>query len=147
MFSTILVPLDGSPESNVSLPLARSLAQSSGGSLWLLRVATESALPGDHVATHEAGQSIQRIARELASSGIDVHPAIREGDAAQEIVYLSRDIGADLIVLRTRGRSGLERAVFGSVCRRGIEEERHTAGTNASRRPPHYTRARTTGAG
>jgi nucleotide-binding universal stress UspA family protein len=111
MFSTILVPLDGSPESNVSLPLARSLAQSSDGSLWLLRVATESALPGDHVATHEVGQSIERIASELASSGIDVHPVIREGDAAQEIVHLSRDIGADLIVMRTRGRSGLERAV------------------------------------
>jgi len=42
MFSTILVPLDGSAESNVSLPVARCLAQSSGGSLWLLRVATES---------------------------------------------------------------------------------------------------------
>ena len=115
MFNTILVPLDGSPESNVSLPLARSLAQSSGGSIWLLRVATESALPDDHVATHEAGQSIERIARELASSGVDVHPVIREGDAAQEIIHLSRDVGADLIVMRTRGRSGLERAVFGSV--------------------------------
>jgi nucleotide-binding universal stress UspA family protein len=115
MISTILVPLDGSPESNVSLPLARSLAQSRGGSIWLLRVAPESVLPDDHTATHEAGQSIERIAIELASSGVDVHPVIREGDAAQEIVHLSRDVGADLIVMRTRGRSGLERAVFGSV--------------------------------
>jgi nucleotide-binding universal stress UspA family protein len=115
MLSTILVPLDGSPESNVSLPLARSLAQSRGGSIWMLRVATESVLPDDHTATHEAGQSIERIARELASSGVDVHPVIREGDAAQEIIHLSRDVGADLIVMRTRGRSGLERAVFGSV--------------------------------
>jgi nucleotide-binding universal stress UspA family protein len=113
--TTILVPLDGSPESNAALPFARSLAQSTGGSIWLLRVATESAFPDDHSATHEAGQRIERIARELASSGVDVHPVIREGDAAQEIVHLSRDVGADLIVMRTRGRSGLERAVFGSV--------------------------------
>ena len=115
MFNTILVPLDGSPESNVALPLALSLAQSRGGSIWLLRVAPESVLPDDHTATHEAGECIERIARELASSGVDVHPVIREGDAAQEIVHLSRDVGADLIVMRTRGRCGLERAVFGSV--------------------------------
>jgi len=115
MFNTIVVPLDGSEESNVSLPLARSLAQSRGGSIWLLRVAPESVLSDDHTATHEAGQSIERIARELARSGVDVHPVIREGDAAQEIVHLSRDVGADLIVMRTRGRCGLERVVFGSV--------------------------------
>ena len=77
MFNTILVPLDGSPESNVALPLALSLAQSRGGSIWLLRVAPESVLSDDHVATHEAGQSIERIARELASSGVDVHPVQR----------------------------------------------------------------------
>jgi len=115
MFSTLLVPLDGSPESNVSLPLARALALACGGSIWLLRVVAGSALPDDHVATHAAGQSIERVAKELASSGVDVHPVIREGDAAQEIVHLSRDVSADLIVMRTRGRSGLERAVFGSV--------------------------------
>jgi nucleotide-binding universal stress UspA family protein len=115
MFTTIVVPLDGSAESNASLPFARSIAQSTGGSIWLLRVASESALPGDHAATHEAGQSIERIARELASSGIVVHPVTREGDAAQEILHLTSDIGADLIVMRTRGRSGPERAVFGSV--------------------------------
>jgi len=80
----------------------------------LLRVATEST-PDDHVATHEAGQSIERIAADLASSGVEVHPVVREGDAAQEIIHLSRFIGADLIVMRTRGRAGLERAVFGSV--------------------------------
>jgi nucleotide-binding universal stress UspA family protein len=115
MFNTILVRLDGSPESNASLPVARSLAKSSGGSIWLLRVATESALPDDHAATRAAGQSIERIARQLASSGVEVHPVVREGNAAQEIIHLSRDVGADLIVMRTHGSSGLERAVFGSV--------------------------------
>lgn len=115
MFSTILVPLDGSPESNVSLPLALSLAQSSGGSIWLLRVARDSAMPDDHAATHEAGQSLERIARELATTGVDVHPVIRQGDAAQEIIHLSLDVGADVIVMRTHGAAGLERAVFGSV--------------------------------
>jgi nucleotide-binding universal stress UspA family protein len=115
MLKRILVPLDGSAESNVALPLARAMAQSTGGAIWLLRVAPMSALRDDHTRTHEAAQSIQRIADELARGGIEVHPVTREGDASQEILHLTSDTGADVIVMRTHGRAGLERAMFGSV--------------------------------
>jgi nucleotide-binding universal stress UspA family protein len=115
MFKKILVPLDGSPQSNVALPLARAIAQANGGVLWLLRVARESAIRDNHGPTHEPGQSVVRIAEELARGGLEVHPVTREGDAAQEILHLSREIGADVVVMRTHGRAGLERGVFGSV--------------------------------
>jgi nucleotide-binding universal stress UspA family protein len=39
----------------------------------------------------------------------------RESDAAEEILHLSHDARADVIVMRTHGRAGLERAAFGSV--------------------------------
>lgn len=115
MFKTILVPLDGSAESNVALPLARAMAQSTGGAIWLLRVAPTSASVDDHTRTHEAARSIERIADELGQSGLEVHPVTREGDASEEILHLSSETGADVIVMRTHGRAGLERAVFGSV--------------------------------
>src|ERR1051326_6958855 len=115
MFKTILVPLDGSAESNVALPLARAMAQSTGGAIWLLRVAPISALPDDRARTHDAAQSIQRIADELARGGVEVHPVTREGEPSEEILHLSEETAADVIVMRTRGRAGLERAVFGSV--------------------------------
>ena len=115
MFSRILVPLDGSPESKAALPVARGLAQITGGSIWLLRVARHSHLPGDHAALHAAAESIERIASEFRGSGIDVHPVTREGEPAREILALSHDVGAELIIMRTHGRAGLERAVFGSV--------------------------------
>jgi len=115
MFKRILVPLDGTAESNVALPLVRAIAKTTGGSIWLLRVARESAIPDDHGSTHAAAISIERIAEELASSGIDVHPVTREGYPSQEILHLSSEIAADVIVMRTHGRAGLERAVFGSV--------------------------------
>lgn len=115
MFKTILVPLDGSAESNVALPLARAMAQSTGGAIWLLRVAPFPAFPDDHTRTHEAAQSIERIAEELARGGIEVHPVTRQGDASEEILHLSTERAADVIVMRTHGRAGFERAVFGSV--------------------------------
>jgi nucleotide-binding universal stress UspA family protein len=115
MFRRILVPLDGSAESNIALPLARALAEGTHASIWLLRVASDPAWPHDHSALHSAGQSIERTAAEFANSGLEVHPVTREGDPAQEILHLSQDVRADVIVMRTRGRAGLERAVFGSV--------------------------------
>jgi nucleotide-binding universal stress UspA family protein len=124
MFRTIVVPLDGSAASNVALPLARAIAKRTGGSIWLLRVARESVFPDDHGATHAAAFSIERIAKELAGSGLDVHPVTREGDASQEILHLSSEIAADVIVMRTRGRAGLERAVFGSVAEEVLKKSR-----------------------
>jgi nucleotide-binding universal stress UspA family protein len=115
MFKTILVPLDGSAESNVALPLARAMAQPTGGAIWLVRVVPVSPLPDGHTRTHEAALSIQRVADELSRGGLEVHPVTREGDAGQEILHLSTEAAADVIVMRTHGRAGLERAVFGSV--------------------------------
>lgn len=123
MFSTILVPLDGSAESNVSLPVARALAQATGGSIWLLRVAPDSVLSAEHRTLHAAGQEVERVASELAAGGgLEVHAVTREGDAAREILHLSQDIHADAIVMRTRGRAGLERAVFGSVAEEVLKQ-------------------------
>lgn len=124
MFGTILVPLDGSAESNVALPLARTIAQSSNGSIWLLRVAQAPGLADDHSATHQAAQSVERVAKELANSGLEVHPVTRQGDPAQEILDLSSDIGADVIIMRTHGRAGLERAVFGRVAEEVLKKTR-----------------------
>ena len=115
MFKTILVPLDGSPESNEALPVARALARATSGCLWLLQVAPLPGWPDDHAPTHAAGQSIEAIAAQLAGSGVDIHPVTRQGDAATEILHLINDVHADLVVMRTHGRAGLERAVFGSV--------------------------------
>ena len=38
MFRTIVVPLDGTAESNAALPVARTLARATGSSVTLLRV-------------------------------------------------------------------------------------------------------------
>ena len=49
MFGRILVPLDGTPESNAAVPVACALARATGGSITLLRVLPDSDLPGDRI--------------------------------------------------------------------------------------------------
>ena len=40
---------------------------------------------------------------------------LREGDAAEEVLRVADDVGADLIVMGTHGRTGLGRVLMGSV--------------------------------
>ena len=63
---TVLVPLDGSPESNAALPLARTLANAMHASIRLLRVLT----PDDSESPDSATSQLGRIASELAASGV-----------------------------------------------------------------------------
>jgi nucleotide-binding universal stress UspA family protein len=112
--STILVPLDGSAQSNAALPLARTLARATGASVALLRVMPHA----DREATRDAASNLHAIARELAGSSISVDSRVRTGHAAAEILADIREHAPSLVVMRTHGRAGIERAVLGSVAER-----------------------------
>jgi nucleotide-binding universal stress UspA family protein len=114
-FNNILIPLDGSPQSNVALPLARTLAHDFGGSVTVLRVVPWPAVAENREATIAATDMLRRIAQELRGNGLTVRDVVRHGEVAEEILAQCRAQHADLILMRTHGRAGLERAVLGSV--------------------------------
>jgi nucleotide-binding universal stress UspA family protein len=57
----------------------------------------------------------------LRTAGRTVDVSVRAGDAAAEIVDEASEWGADLIVLGSRGRTGLSRLVLGSVARNVLQ--------------------------
>ena len=69
----------------------------------------------------EARAEHTRIAEEavarLRTRGRQADAAMRTGDAAAEIIAAVADVGADLVVIGSRGRTGVARAVLGSVAR------------------------------
>jgi nucleotide-binding universal stress UspA family protein len=70
---------------------------------------------GESKAEHQ-GIAADAAAR-LKESGRLVESEMRDGDAAGEIVAVAEQRGADLIVLGSRGRTGLTRLLLGSVAR------------------------------
>jgi nucleotide-binding universal stress UspA family protein len=54
-------------------------------------------------------------AKQLGSNGLKVTVAVEEGDPKSEILEFAKDWGADLIVLGSHGRKGLEHYLMGSV--------------------------------
>jgi nucleotide-binding universal stress UspA family protein len=51
----------------------------------------------------------------MAGTGGGVQRTVRVGDSAQQIVAFAAEWGADLIVMGTRGKTGLSHALMGSV--------------------------------
>ncbi len=67
--------------------------------------------------TESAKRTASEAKARLAALGVTVTSVVREGNAAQEIIAAASDARADLIVIGSRGRTGLERLLLGSVAR------------------------------
>lgn len=123
---SIAVALDGTPLSASTIPFARELASS-----LLARVVVMSVVDGpvsdrfaefceaEDVSLVEAVRAYQaRFARDLAEDGIASScyvVAFPEGSTANAIRELADELDASLIVIGSHGRSGVRRAVMGSV--------------------------------
>lgn len=110
----IVVPVDGSAFSEMSLPLAAAWGIAWDATPWIVEVLTEAIPPDADVAetayTH-------RLANDLArTSHHDVEFEVLHGPAPhQAIADFADDIGARFVMLSTHGRSGVERFALGSV--------------------------------
>jgi nucleotide-binding universal stress UspA family protein len=60
----------------------------------------------------------EATAMRLRLAGMEADAELREGDPAHEIVLSARHHGAGLVVVGTRGQTGLRRLILGSVARK-----------------------------
>ena len=134
MTTRILVPLDGSPLSEQALPGVAKFASRLGTcSVELLYVIDPSTvadvMPGTVVppgylkrAEDWAREYLVEQAKSLASSATDVSEVVSVGPPARAILDRLRSGSFDYLFMATHGRSGLARAVIGSVTDRVMRE-------------------------
>ena len=109
----IVVPLDGSNRSGSILPHVAPLAKATGARILFLTTVEPHAketYPVDVLA-----RNLFREQKRLHKQGIPTELAIRYGDPVVEILSFGDVQNADLVALSTHGRSGVERALYGSV--------------------------------
>lgn len=70
----------------------------------------------------ELAETFEPDRRELSLLGFATDLVFRHGDPAQEIADLAEELEVDAIVMATHGRSGLSRAVLGSVAERVLRQ-------------------------
>lgn len=121
MYQRILVPTDGSKGSAHVAMQAFDLAEQYGATVHLLHVVDRGlrSIVGDESADAELrdiGHRALATLEQLAESyDLTVASELREGDPVTEILDGAVEVDADLIVLGTHGRSGIERRLIGSV--------------------------------
>jgi nucleotide-binding universal stress UspA family protein len=125
---SIVVPLDGSPTSEESLPLADRIAAATGATLHLVRVvpaATEAVYPHEGTGLPPATLSddpIQaRADLEAARARIRHIPSERvestvlEGEVVRSLSRYAKRVDADLLIMGSRAPGTLGRMLLGSV--------------------------------
>ncbi len=135
MYKKVLVPLDGSRTAEGVLPHARALAYSEDAEIVLLRVAANPALEfsfsdpatAQSVVKDLEAQSRQYIAgveSKLKADGYRVTGVIYGGSAADTILRVADEMGADAIAMSTHGHTGPARWLLGSVANKVMRNSR-----------------------
>ena len=125
MYKSILLPLDGSPLAENALPHAIAIAERFQAELVLLRVliplprgqTTKEAalLRAEKETAGFVREYMERIAVSVQERGITVQLIVIGGRPHTEIIQYAESNHIDLIVMCTRGESGLSRWLIGSV--------------------------------
>ncbi|MDO9165462.1 MAG: universal stress protein [Rhodoferax sp.] len=128
MFKHILVPVDGSPTSQLAVEKAIGLAKAFGSRVTAIFVIDPYPFTGVgtdfaygqaeylNAATSEANAAIKTTKTAFEGAGVAVETSVIEAHAAwRGVVQAAESVQADLIVMGSHGRSGLEKLVLGSV--------------------------------
>jgi nucleotide-binding universal stress UspA family protein len=122
MFPTkILLATDGSEDAELAATTAVVLARRTASELHVVH--TWRPVPSVHFDAlirremeREAQEILDEQVKQIEGLGSTVaQPRLKEGGAAEEIVAFAEEIGAGLLVLGSRGRGRMRRALLGSV--------------------------------
>jgi nucleotide-binding universal stress UspA family protein len=132
-FRVVLVPVDFSEHSAAALDVAIGLVGGQGGTLHLLHAyeVPLGAVPPYGVALPEsllaqvrdaAARRLEKAAHRVEGAGIALETHLAHGPAAEAISEAAERLGVDLIVMGTRGLTGIKHVLLGSVAERTVRQ-------------------------
>lgn len=131
MYDTILVPTDGSETARAAAREAFRLGRETGATVHVVYVVDEGAMnvlfSGSRLSrllenlTEQGREAVADLAEQGETEGLDVMTdVIRDVSVAEAIADYAVRVDADLVVMSTRGRHGVEH-VLGSTTERTLE--------------------------
>ncbi len=127
MFASILAAIDDSDPSDKAVELAVGVAKQFRARLTFCHAVdyvkvialsgSTSAVPVDLVSTmrEDASALLARAKAVADAAGVDAVTTTRDGSPVDEILQAAKECTAELIVIGTHGRRGLERLFLGST--------------------------------
>lgn len=127
MFDRILIPTDGSDGTKPAVDMALNLAQVHDATLHVLCIVDQptsvsgagegfSGLDNLLEQLEQRGEeATAAIAEQASESDVEAVTAVRRGNPHDDILAYANDNDIDVIVMGTHGRTGVKRALLGSV--------------------------------
>ncbi|WP_227376291.1 universal stress protein [Haladaptatus halobius] len=127
MFDRILIPTDGSDPAKPAVEMALNLAKVHNATLHILYIVDQpvsvsgmgegfSGLDDLLDALEKRGQQATKaIVEQARERDIETTAAVRRGNPHDDILTYAEEYDIDVIVMGTHGRTGVKRALLGSV--------------------------------
>ncbi len=122
----ILLAVDDSKFSDAALEAVIAQVSPQGAEVLVLHVVepitlasppqmSPSYTPELEIRVKEGHELVEREVQKLRVAGFKTHGAVETGDIRGKILDAAAELGADLIVLGSHGRKGVQRFLLGSV--------------------------------
>ncbi len=130
MFKKILFPVSGEILSDEDLAILIDVTQKYKGEIFLLTVSeiyhtglSDLNVPEELFIQHEniLKNYLNQYEERLKKFNFVIHKKVRNGTAYQEILDYADEIGAELIIIPTHGRTGLPSFIMGSVAQKIVK--------------------------
>lgn len=131
MYDDILVPTDGSDTVAETLTHALPIAADNDATVHALYVVDsritqaadeETRTDLDRSLEAEGEEAVATVAERAASEGLETNQVVRRGTPSKTVLEYADEVGADLIVIGTRGKSPREKVTsLGSVSERVVD--------------------------
>jgi nucleotide-binding universal stress UspA family protein len=129
-FKKILWPTDFSEASFKALEAVKEIASKFSGAIWALHVVqpfpafsaelTVSLPAFEQELIAASRSSLDKALQERGGAELAIHPVIKLGKPAEEIVRFATEEHIDLIIIATHGESAFNHFIFGSVAEKVI---------------------------
>ena len=129
-YRNIVIATDGSENSQKAISYGIEIAKLSGATvhaLYVVDTSSFSSIPMDagweamyEILRKEGEKAISEVKERGEASGVEVREVIWEGHPSNEIIDFAENNNADLIVMGTLGKTGLDRFLMGSVAEKVV---------------------------
>ncbi|RXA16814.1 universal stress protein [Methanosarcina sp. MSH10X1] len=129
-YRNIVIATDGSENSQRAVSYGIEIAKLSGATvhaLYVVDTTSFSSIPMDagweamyETLRREGEKAISEVKKRGEVSGVEVREVLLEGHPSNEITDFAENNSADLIVVGTLGKTGLDRFLMGSVAEKVV---------------------------
>ena len=115
MFKTILVPTDGSEYAGRAEDIAISMANKFNARIVGVYVIDEKLIYPYDVLEDEGKSILKNLSKKAKEKDVIVDEILVFGDPRKDIITITKRMNADIVIIGTHGKKGLEKIILGSV--------------------------------